>query len=72
MGRPVAVVGAGYAGMAAAVTLAAPQPLNGLPLNIPVGWQLQSTTPEGLKTAQSGTTLVIEQLPARARLIFRR
>lgn len=56
----------------AAVTLAAPQPLNGLPLNIPVGWQLQSTTPEGLKTAQSGTTLVIEQLPARARLIFRR
>ncbi|NBV24702.1 MAG: hypothetical protein EBS05_22625 [Proteobacteria bacterium] len=56
----------------AAVTLMAPLPLNGLPLNLPAGWQFQNTTPEGLKVSQSGNTLVIDQLPTKTRLIFRR
>ena len=56
----------------AAVTLTAPQPLTGLPLQVPASWRLQSVEPTGLKVTPGETGWVIEQVPARARLFFRR
>ena len=56
----------------AAVTLTAPQPLNGLPLQVPAGWRLQSVEPASLKVTQADTGLVLDQIPPSARLIFRR
>lgn len=59
-------------GDSARVTLTAPQPLNGLPLQIPAGWKLQAVEPAGLQTTQAGSTVVIEQVPLRVRLHFQR
>lgn len=56
----------------AAVILTAPQPLNGLSLQVPAGWRLQSVEPAGLKVAPAGAGLVLDQVPALARLFFRR
>jgi len=56
----------------AAVTLTAPQPLNGLPLQVPAGWRLQLTEPASLKTTPAENGLVLDQVPAHARLVFRR
>lgn len=56
----------------AAVTLTAPQPLNGLPLQVPTGWRLQSVEPPSLKLTQADTGLVLDQVPPNARLFFRR
>lgn len=56
----------------AAVSLTAPQPLNGLPLQVPAGWRLQAVEPAGLKVTPADTGLVLEQVPPRARLVFRR
>lgn len=56
----------------AAVTLTAPQPLKGLPLQIPAGWRLQSAEPAGLKATRTDTSLILDHVPPRARLVFRR
>ena len=56
----------------AAVTLTAPQPLNGLPLQVPAGWRLEKVEPAGLKLTQANPGLVLEQVPPQARLFFRR
>lgn len=56
----------------AAVTLTAPRPLDGLPLQIPTGWRLQSVEPAGLKVTPVDTGLVLDQVPPSARLFFRR
>ncbi|MBI5800993.1 MAG: hypothetical protein HZA92_09765 [Verrucomicrobia bacterium] len=56
----------------AAVTLAAPRPLNGLALQVPAGWRLQSADPASLKITQADAGLVLDQVPAHARLFFRR
>ena len=56
----------------AAVTLIAPQPLTGLPLQVPLSWRLQSVEPASLKTTQADTGLVLDQVPQRARLFFPR
>lgn len=54
----------------ATVSLAAPQPLNGLTLQVRPGWRLQAVEPAGLKTTVTTTGLVIEQMPTQARLLF--
>ena len=56
----------------AAVTLTAPKLLNGLPLQVPAGWRLQSVEPPSLKVSQAETGLVLDQVPPSARLFFRR
>jgi peptidoglycan/xylan/chitin deacetylase (PgdA/CDA1 family) len=56
----------------AAVTLTAPQPLNGLPLQVPTGWRLQSIEPTSLKVTPADTGLVLDKVPPSARLFFRR
>ncbi len=53
-------------------TLIAPQPLTGLPLQVPLSWRLQSVEPASLKTTQADTGLVLDQVPQRARLFFPR
>ncbi|MFA6544691.1 MAG: hypothetical protein WCS99_09720 [Limisphaerales bacterium] len=65
-------VDAEISGNFAAVSLAAPRPLNGLPLQVPPGWRLHSVEPAGLKATQSGSAVLIEQVPPHARLFFRR
>ena len=44
----------------AAVTLTAPRPLNGLALQLPSDWRVQSVQPAGLKLTPSEAGLVIE------------
>lgn len=56
----------------AVVALTAPQPLNGLPLQVPAGWRLQSFEPAGLKVTPADAGLVLDQVPPQARLVFRR
>jgi peptidoglycan/xylan/chitin deacetylase (PgdA/CDA1 family) len=56
----------------AAVTLTASHPLNGLPLQVPAGWRLQSVEPANLKVTPADTGLVLDQVPPQARLFFRR
>ncbi|MEQ2005851.1 MAG: hypothetical protein ABMA26_03555, partial [Limisphaerales bacterium] len=56
----------------AAVTLTAPQPLHGLPLQVPAGWRLQSVEPASLRVTQADTGFILDQVPVRARLFFRR
>jgi len=70
--RNAVSVDAELAGGMMAVNLTAPVPLNGLPLQIPPGWRLQSVEPAGLKAAQSGNLVLIEQMPSQARLILQR
>ena len=61
-----------YSANFAAVTLTAPRPLNGLALQLPSDWRVQSVQPAGLKLTPSEAGLVIEQVPPSVRLIFRR
>jgi peptidoglycan/xylan/chitin deacetylase (PgdA/CDA1 family) len=56
----------------AAVTLTAPQPLNGLPLQVPAGWRVESAEPAGLKLTPAATGWVLDLVPPSARLFFRR
>ncbi len=68
--RNEVAVDVAVAGQFATVSLAAPQPLNGLTLFVRPGWRLQAVEPAGLKTSTTATGLVIEQVPAQARLLF--
>lgn len=61
-----------YSANFAEVTLTAPQPINGLALQVPAGWRLETVEPPSLKLQQAETGLVLEQVPSRARLFFRR
>ena len=61
-----------YSANFASVTLTAPLPLNGLPLQVPTGWRLDSIEPPSLKLKQADTGLVLDQVPPHARLLFRR
>lgn len=65
-------VDAELTGGSAHITLTAPQPLNGLPLQIPPAWKLQSVEPAGLKITQTSSALIIDQVPLRVRLHFQR
>ncbi len=56
----------------AAVTLTAPQPLNGLVLQVPASWRLESVEPTGLKLTPAATGWVFDQVPPHARIYFRR
>ncbi|MFM8468460.1 MAG: hypothetical protein ACKODH_00575 [Limisphaerales bacterium] len=61
-----------YSANFAAVTLAAPRPLNGLTLHVPAGWRVQTVEPAELKVTAVEGGFVVEQMPPRARVIFRR
>lgn len=61
-----------YTANFAAVLLAAPLPLNGLPLQVPSNWRFQSAEPADMKVTPTDTGLVLDKLPPRARLVFRR
>lgn len=55
-----------------AVTLTASKPIDGLPLQVPIEWRLQTVEPASLKLTPSDAGLVLDHLPARARIFFRR
>lgn len=63
---------AGRTGDSAYVTLTAPQPLHGLPVQIPSGWKLHSVEPPGLQATQADGTVILDQVPLRVRLHFKR
>ena len=56
----------------AAVTLAAPRPLNGLPLQVPASWRLEKVEPADVKVSPANGGVVIERVAPSTRLFFRR